>query len=200
MEAAFRESAVPGEELTSRSLPDLLAAIGREPGAPAAGTATALVVALAAALTRMAAIGRGDAGGMRAQAAALERRAVRLGAEATEVLSSAREALAARGGGGDERRDFQLGSALDDAAAVPELLAAAAADVATLAAEVGRHAADDLRPDAACAATLAEAAARAAEHLVAVNLGTTDDSERLAHARRAVAVAGAAAGDAGSWR
>ncbi len=173
---------------------DLLAAIGSDPGPPAASTAAALAVALAAALTRMAAEGMDEAPRVTARATVLERRGARLADYAALAYADARAALARRGDGPpSEERDAALGAALDDAAAVPELIARAAAEAAELAAETAERAAPDLRVDATCAALLAEAAARAAVGLVAVNLVTTPGSPRLERAREAAATATRAA-------
>jgi formiminotetrahydrofolate cyclodeaminase len=75
---------------------------------------------------------------------------------------------------------------------VPGLIAEAAADVGELAAQLARAADPDLRADAAVAATLAEAAATSAAHLVAINLVVTADDPRLAAAQSAAAAARAA--------
>ncbi len=71
---------------------------------------------------------------------------VRAYAAAMEALAAAREA-----GGG---RDHLIGVALERAAEVPLAIAAAAADVAELAAEAAVHGSPALRPDATdcCAA------------------------------------------------
>ena len=75
--------------------------------------------------------------------------------------------------GTPEQRDFALGLALLRAAEVPLRIAEAAADVAELAAARRRpRASPHLRPDATAAAALAEAATRAATHLVEINLAT----------------------------
>ena len=78
---------------------DLLAAIGSDPGPPAASTAAALAVALAAALTRMAAEGMDDAPRVTARATVLERRGARLADYAALAYADARAALARRGDG-----------------------------------------------------------------------------------------------------
>ena len=77
---------------------------------------------------------------------------------------------------------------------MPLAIAEAAADVALLAAEVARAGRSELREDAAAAAMLAGGAARAAAHLVSINLASRPSDE--AAARAAVAAATAAAGSA----
>ena len=88
--------------------------------------------------------------------------------------------------GTPEQRDFALGVALLQAAEVPLRIAEAAADVAELAALAAAEGAPHLRPDATAAAALAEAATRAAAHLVEINLAIVPGdrhSERAALAR-----------------
>jgi formiminotetrahydrofolate cyclodeaminase len=72
-------------------------------------------------------------------------------------------------------------------------LAEAGADTATLAAAAVEHGTLDRRGDAVAAAILADAGARAAAHLVEVNLVVTPDDERVKRARAAAEVASAAA-------
>jgi formiminotetrahydrofolate cyclodeaminase len=118
-----------------------------------------------------------------AQAAALAARLRSLSKRDAAVVASARATLTAAGTGGDERRDFELGRTLDDAAALPLEIAEACADVAELGRWLAPAADTSEGPDAAAAALLAEGAARAAAHLVEVNLTITADDERLARAR-----------------
>jgi formiminotetrahydrofolate cyclodeaminase len=65
-----------------------------------------------------------------------------------------------------------------EAAWVPLELARVATDVAVLATETARHCDPDVRADAAAAASLAAGAARAAAHLVEVNLAVAPDDAR----------------------
>src|SRR5438552_1705594 len=88
-----------------------------------------------------------------------------------------------------ERRNWQLGRALRDAADVPLQIAEAAADVAALAADVAALGNPELRPDVAAAAALAEAGARMSAHLVAVNLGAGPGDARIERAEALVAFA-----------
>ena len=88
------------------------------------------------------------------------------------------------GPGTPEQRDFALGTALLRAAEVPLRIAEAAADVTELAAVAAAEGSPHLRPDATAAAALAEAATRAATHLVEINLATVP-GDRSFGARRA---------------
>lgn len=75
---------------------------------------------------------------------------------------------------------------------MPLAIAEAAADVALLASEVAKDEGSELREDAAAAVLLAAGAARAAAHLVSINLASRPDLQ--AKARAAVAAANTAAG------
>jgi methenyltetrahydrofolate cyclohydrolase len=147
---------------------------------PAAGAAAAPVAALAASVTQLAARSSAevweDGRACAAQAASLRKKLAPLAQEDAEVYAAARAALRA---GGDE----SMADALDRAADVPLAIAEAAADVAALAAGVAEHGNPDLRPDAAAAAVLAEAAVRATARLVEVNLSVQPEDHRIAHAR-----------------
>ena len=155
------------------------------PDASAGGGAAAARTVVAAAHVAAMVARHSDAPGLAAQATALERRATGLAERNAAAFASALEALR-----GDERRE--LGPRMDVAAGVLGLIAEAAADVAELALELSRMAVPDLRPDAVAAAVLAEAAATAAAHLVAVNLTVTVDDPRLEAASAAAAAARAA--------
>jgi formiminotetrahydrofolate cyclodeaminase len=91
--------------------------------------------------------------------------------------------------GGDERRDFALGRALDHAAAVPLAIAEACSDLVVLAGELAPLAPADLAPDVAAAAQVATGAARAAAGLVEVNLAVGPGDPRLVRANAAVEAA-----------
>ena len=154
-----------------------LDALATRDAAPAGGSAAALVGAIAAAVTvKVARISRQD--GFAAQAVLAP---VALGgarADRRRGLLVGASALAESAGGGDERRDFSLGVALDRASAIPLEIAEACADVAALAGELARTAEADAQPDAAVAAVLAAAAAHAAVRLVEVNLAVGSDDPR----------------------
>ena len=170
----------------SSTVEELLDQLGRATPVPGAGPAAALVTAVSAALAAMAARSSRDtwaeAGAAVAQAEALRARAVTLAREDAEALEAY---LAARNDSGEARpdaRDFRLGTALDRAADVPLAIAEAACDAVLLAAEVAARCEGDVRADAASAALLAEGAARAAAHLVEVNLAAGPDDARVARA------------------
>jgi formiminotetrahydrofolate cyclodeaminase len=78
---------------------------------------------------------------------------------------------------------------LEAAAAVPIEIASAAADAAALAELVADRGDATYRADAAAAAVLASGGARAAAHLVAVNLGVREGDERLAAVQRSAEAA-----------
>jgi methenyltetrahydrofolate cyclohydrolase len=184
----------------SQSVEEFLDELARETPVPGAGPAAALVTAAAAALTAMAARASldswADAGGVAAQAESLRARAVRLAQEDAEALAAV---LAERSGGGGDRaemRDFRLGRTLYRAAGVPLSIVDAAADVALLASHTAGHCAGEVRADAAAGALLAHGAARAAAHLVEVNLTTGAGDERSKRAHGLVRAAGAAADEA----
>jgi methenyltetrahydrofolate cyclohydrolase len=153
----------------------LLDALASDQPAPGGGSAAALVGAMAAALCAKVAQFAAD-GGSAAQAAALARRLTALAAEDARLFTTALSELDR----GDD--DFKLGRALEQAADAPLRIAEACADVAALASEIAeapsRH-----QADARSAAALAAGAARAAAVLVEVNLGVSDNDERVQLAR-----------------
>jgi formiminotetrahydrofolate cyclodeaminase len=186
--------------MPSQRIEELLAELARGTPVPGAGPAAALVTAVASALAAMAARcssgSWAEAAGAIAQADSLRARSSRLAqedAEAVELVFAARAADAEQR---PESRDFRLGQALGRAADVPLAIAEAACDVAQLAAHVTDHCQGDVRADAASAAVLAHGAARAAAHLVEVNLATAEGDPRVARARNLVRAAGAAADEA----
>jgi formiminotetrahydrofolate cyclodeaminase len=170
-------------------------ATGRQ--APGGGSAAAFAVALAAGLVAMVARSSHDswkdAGGVGAQAAALLERITPLVRADAEVWDDAVAALRGSAGGNAERRDEELERKLEDAAAVPIRIAEAGADAASLAELAADRGDGAYRADAAVAAVLAAAGARAASHLVAVNLGVQEGDERLARVRRSADAAADAA-------
>jgi formiminotetrahydrofolate cyclodeaminase len=127
-----------------------------------------------------------DAGA--AQAESLRLRAAALVQADSSAYAQASLRLIDRDG-----HDFELGRALDEAAVVPLRIAETAADVAELAAALVDRVVPEARADLAGAALLAEGAARAASHLVEVNLAVSTSDERLRRARAAADAAGAAA-------
>ncbi|HEX6762052.1 MAG TPA: cyclodeaminase/cyclohydrolase family protein [Gaiellaceae bacterium] len=157
---------------------------------PASGSAAAATAALAAALVANVARTAHDPG-TAAQADALAGRLTGLAADDADAYEAAVRALD-RPGDGSETSDFLLGTMLRRAADVPLQIAEAAGDVAVLAAEVAATAPAAQRADAVGAARLAEGAARAAAHLVEINLVARAGDERHTRAREAVATAVAA--------
>lgn len=152
--------------------------------APGAGAVSGVVVAMAAGLIASAARRSPEweeAKGVSAQAQALRSRVERL-AEANE--DAYLEALALIEGADDDGgRDAAIGKALDTAAELPLSIAECAYDVALLGAEAAQHAVPGGAEDAAAAAVLAEAAARAVAGLVAANLVSMPGDERVVHAQ-----------------
>jgi formiminotetrahydrofolate cyclodeaminase len=125
------------------------------------------------------------------RALALAERGAKAHAAAMETLEAARSGAA---GERAEVRDWQLGTAVEQSAEAPLELAACSLDICQLAQLIATHAAGDVRADAAVAAQLAAAAARAGAHLVEINLVVGGEHESAARARAlAEAAAGAAA-------
>lgn len=166
-------------------------------GGELAARTLALAASVVAEAARRSAPGWTGAGGASAQGDALARRAVALGVANAKAYSGAREALA-----GDlpsapaATRDHVLGHIVERAADAPLALASAAADTAALGAHVAEHAPGPAAADAIAAAAIAAGVARAATHLVAVNLATRSGDGRLSKARREVRRATAALPDA----
>ena len=176
-------------ELDLRHTLESLAAPG---SAPAGGSAAALCGAIAAAVAvKVARISKQD--GLAAQAAALGARLADLAPSDAVAFAAARAALSSASEGGDARRDFALGRALDRSSAIPLEIAEACADVAAIAGELVRVGQGDAQPDAAAAATLAAAGAHAAVRLVETNLAVGADDARAKRARAAARTASEAA-------
>ena len=155
----------------------------------AAGPATAQAGAAAASVVAAAARASGDPTGA-SQAEALAGRLRRLAEEDAEALEAARAAFPeTEPETSDPRRDFAFAKVLDRAAAAPLAIAEACADVAILARALADHVDPALGPDLEAAARLAGGAAKAAAHLVEVNLAVGEDDERLRRARRAAELA-----------
>ena len=182
------------EDLLSQPLDVLLDRLATPGGGLAGGSAAAGVVAMAAGLIAMAARasqgGWPDAGGAAAQAEALRARAVELAREDAEAFEQAALELHARGDGAGGR-DAALSVKLDRAADVPLEIARTAVDATSLAAEAALKGDPDHRADAVAACEIAEGAARAAAHLVEVNLKVTGTDPRLVEARELVKTAAA---------
>jgi formiminotetrahydrofolate cyclodeaminase len=147
---------------------------------------------MAAALVTMVARGSPDwaeGAGSASRARTLRSRLTSLGDDDTAAFEHVIVTMRDRSGT-SEQRDFALGEALVRAAEVPLQIAEAAADVAEIAALAAAEGSPQLRPDATAAATLAEAAVRAATHLVEINLATVLGDR---HSERAEMLATAAA-------
>lgn len=160
---------------------------------PCGGTAAAVSAAMAAALVTM--VGHGsrswpEGPSIAATAKALRARLTTLGeddaAAFAKVLAATREQAGTR-----EQRDAAIATALIAAAEVPLQIGEAAADVAELAKLAAIEGAPRLRPDAAAAAAMAEAAVRAATHLVEINLAVVP-GDHSSSAVRLLAAAAAA--------
>ena len=177
--------------LCETRLDELLDAIADDSPAPASGFVSGVVVAMAAALTGMAARrsrdGWPEAAGAIAQAEHLRRRAAPLAQENADAFGEAFALLDAPAQG----RDADLGRALTRAAEVPLLIAQIAADVAALAKEVAECGDPTVRGDATGAALLAQAAARSAAHLVEINLGSGAGDLRVLSAQSLASAASA---------
>jgi formiminotetrahydrofolate cyclodeaminase len=119
-------------------------------------------------------------------ASALSKRLERLAVEDAEIYAAAASALPSGGPAWNSpQRDFALGSLLDLAADAPLAIAEACADVSVLARELADRCDPALGPDLEAAARLAAGAARAAAHLVEVNLVVAEDDPRAVRARTA---------------
>ena len=157
---------------------------------PASGSAAAAAGALAAALVANVAHSAADPG-IAAQADALAARLTAMAAEDADAYEAALRALE-QPGDGSETHDFLLGTMLRRAADVPLQIAEGAGDVAMLASAIAEVAPAGQRADLVGAALLAEGAARAAAHLVDINLASRSGDERHLRAHDAVAAAAAA--------
>jgi formiminotetrahydrofolate cyclodeaminase len=158
---------------------------------PTSGSAAAFTVALAAAIVIEAAAmvepGKGAAGFI-VQAENLRLRAAGLVDQSRDHYGAARQAL-------EDRitdpgyRDHRIGTAMEDTLATLGVIAGTGADTAALAAEVAEATADELRPDAASAAMLAESGVRVATVLIKVNLLVSPGSDAIEKARGELASA-----------
>ena len=175
-----------GDEYLDLRLGDFLERLGTGKPAPGGGSASALTVAFAAGLVAMVARRSAesweDAGGVAAQALALQARAAPLALADAQVWEQALDALHdAAGDGAAPNGDLE--TKLELSAEVPLQIAEAAADTASLAALAAELGEGSYRPDAAAAAVLAAAGARVAAHLVSVNLTVSEGDARLGRAR-----------------
>ncbi len=187
------------DDMLGTTLRDGLAALAA-PGPPAGGSAAGVAAAVSAALVAMAARASADAWleatGIAVQADVLRERLVVLAEADAEVYGRALRTLANPEHLPPGSRDHELGEALVQAAETPLAIAAAAADVALLAAETADRGDARAQADAQVALVLAAAAAQAAARLVEVNLAAREEDERVQEARAAAAVAARASRDA----
>jgi formiminotetrahydrofolate cyclodeaminase len=137
-----------------------------------------------------------DGAGVAAQALSVMARVTPLADADAEAWEEALSALRGAAEKNAERRNDALERKLDHAAAVPLEIAEAGADAAALAALAADRGEGTYKADAAAAAVLAAAGARAASHLVEINLGVQPDDARLARARASEEAAAAAAAQA----
>jgi len=182
-----------GDSLLDAPLGDFLDTLAGEGPAPGAGSAAAIVVAMAAGLVTMVARASkaywAEAGGAIGQAEAFRARVAPLAQADAEVYREALSALRDREALEERYRDQQLRAALERAAEIPLLIAEAGSDLACLAALLVENGNPEVRADAAAASLLAEGGARAAAKLVEINLGATVDDPRVRHVQTLVAVA-----------
>ena len=174
------------EDMLSASLGDVLAHIASDVPSPAGGSAAAIAVALGAGLTTMCARNSreewAEARGATAQAETLRARIEPLAQADAEAYESALAAFHLPELLEPGVRDATLGVALERAAAIPLAIAEVGADVADLAANLAQNGNPQVRGDAVAGALLAEAGARAAAHLVGINLGATPEDVRVTRA------------------
>ena len=184
------------DDLLGLTLRDWLQGLAARGPAPGGGSAAAFTAATAASLVgmtaRLSADSWPDARGAAAQADALCARLAGLAQADAEAYSESLERLARAEEVPDERRDFELGEALSQAAATPLAIAETAADVAVLAAEAADRGEPKVRADAESAAALAAAAAHVAARLVEVNLVTLPADARVEKAKAAAETAASA--------
>ncbi|HEX2045670.1 MAG TPA: cyclodeaminase/cyclohydrolase family protein [Gaiellaceae bacterium] len=179
------------------TLTGFVEAIAAETPAPGGGSVSAVVTTMAAGLVAMVArFSRAhwdEAAGAVCQADALRARAAPLAQEDADAYEAVLTAMRMPKELEPEVRNALIGDALSRAADVPIRIAETAADVAELAATLAELGNPNLRGDAAAAALLSEAAARAAANLVEINLATSEGDDRVDRARAVAAAAGAAA-------
>ena len=182
-----------GDNLLDAPLREFLDTLSGEGPAPGAGSAAAIVVAMAAGIVTMVARASKEywpeAGGAIGQAEAFRARVAPLAQADAEVYREALTALRGREALEERYRDQQLRAALERAAEIPLKIAEAGSDVACLAALLVEYGNPEVRADAAAASLLAEGGARAAAKLVEINLGASEDDPRVRHVQTLVAVA-----------
>jgi formiminotetrahydrofolate cyclodeaminase len=184
------------DELLDVPVRRLLESVTSDMPAPGGGSIAAVVAALAAGLVETVARASGewaDARGIVAQAKTLRERVEPLAQRNAEAYEEALVALRLPGTLEPEVRSDTIERSLSYAADVPLAIALIAADVAEAAAAVAECGDASTCADASVAAVLAEGAARGAAHLVAINLTTSADDERVMRGQRAAQEAADAA-------
>ena len=192
-------------ELGSRQVQDALAALASRSEPPAAGVASALATATAAALVELtaglAADRLGREGSDAATGAAERQRSL------AKTAAELRERLLAIAD--DDVRTYSQVSradnedaharALDRASGPPLAIAECAAQVAEAASETARAGDWPFRADARVAGELAAAAAAAGAEMVSTHLAESPGDPRIARAREAAARARRASESAAGW-
>jgi methenyltetrahydrofolate cyclohydrolase len=188
--------AAMNDEILDVPVRELLDRARSDHPAPGGGSIAALVTALAAGLVEAVARASPDwsaAGALAAQAKALRGRVEPLAQLDAEAYEQALVALRLPDVLEPEVRSETIARSLSRAAEVPLAIALVAADVAEVAAEAAECGDPSTCADASVAAALAEGAARGSAHLVAINLTTSADDERVLRAERAAQAAADAA-------
>ena len=183
-------------DLLDVSLRDFLDDLSSDEPAPAAGSAAAIVVAMAAGLiAKIARVSPNwlESASAVAQAEQLRRRVAPLAQSDADAYLEALAALHLPEQLESEVRDMALGQVLARAAEIPLAIAEAGADVATLAAVAADRGVPERRGEAVAAAVLAASGARVAAYLVATNLTIKPEDERAIRARAVVELAAGAA-------
>ncbi len=185
------------KDLVGHSLSSILDDAAAPDKPLASGSAAALTIAVAASIVAsvVRAGGEPDRLGLGTQAANLRLRATQLATRNSEAYGAALGALAASKAD-PGYRDVRIGDALEETIATLTSIADTGADVCVLAAGLCRDGAPETRPDAAGAATLAEAGTRTALLLVEANLLNAGSGKPAEAAAAALAAASAAADDA----
>jgi formiminotetrahydrofolate cyclodeaminase len=178
------------ESVGGMSLRGLLDAVGARTSAPGGGAVAGVVASLAGALCSMCArFSDADHGDLAGRADELADRAAYLAQSDLAVFATY---VRARRAG----RTGEVAAGFEQTIRVPLEIAAVAAELAGLAADLARSGNPNLRGDAIAAVLIGSAAARAAAVLVCENLDGTGGDPRLARAAALVASVSTAERDA----
>ena len=189
------------DDFTGDSLAIFLDRIASEQAAPGGGAAAATAVAMAAGLVGMSARlshdKLDDSAALAARADALRARAAPLAQADARAYGRVLEAYRMPKNEDPRARREEIANALSAAAEIPLEVAEIAAEVASLGVGLAENGNANLKGDSIAATLLAEAGARSAAVLVAINLRDNQDHRReraeklatsaSAAARRAVA-------------